>query len=243
MLVEFTTYLKNLIPEFASLIVLIVSLYNNPYRFSIEQNFINLEHYKMTFLIYFIMIILIVLILYCKSFTYLNHTQFFSITLPFIIILIPFLGIVSVMFISNQVFVFKLFNKKNKFTYLPISEKNKMFYKDNDIDIADADHIPSKDYSSPPSYFLNKKTRMLIFTFNLMFVLFTLYLFIDYFKSSKDVYKSKLQKLLTSNPNSKISLKIIYTLIGMLIILNLFLIYQQYTFSPCNIGLPDSWNI
>lgn len=242
MIATLSTYFKNIIPEISSLIILIISLYNNPYRFSAEKNFINLAHHKMTYLLYFIIVILQLLILYCKSFTYLNYTQFFSITLPFFLLFVPFIGLISVMFISNQVFIYKYEHNK-KLSYMPQFENSEIHSKDVDKDISADGYVDNKEYSSPPSYFLTKKIRILIFIFNLIFALISVYMFVNYLYKSKEIYRSPLQKLLTKSPTSHIAKNIILTLLGLLIFIYLFLLYQQMTFYPCQLGLPESWDI
>ena len=64
-----------------------------------------------------------------------------------------------------------------------------------------------------------------------------------YFNKSKGIYRSALQKLFTKSPNSKIAKNIILIILGTLIFLNMFLIYQQMNFVPCSLGFPESWDI
>ena len=51
-------------PDILALIVLIISFYNNPYRFSGEKNAFGIH--QTTYLIYFVIIILQVMVLYFR---------------------------------------------------------------------------------------------------------------------------------------------------------------------------------
>ena len=244
MTTKITDYLLSIMPEVLGMFVLIASLYNNPYRFSGENNFLKIPHYKMTFMLYAIVIILQVLVLYFKSFTYLNHTGFFSITLPILILLIPFMGYLAITFIMKSVFVFDIPKDADVTLYGNITtKKNEVFKKKKNASVSADDIITNNDFTAPPNYFLNKTARLLIFFVNLLFVIISLGTFVNYFNTSKSVYKSPLQRLLTSSPTSHSAKNLILSVLGILIGINLFMIYQQHTFYPCRLGLPDSWDI
>jgi hypothetical protein len=244
MTTKITDYFLSIMPEVLGMFVLIASLYNNPYRFSGENNFLKIPHYKMTFMLYAIVIILQVLVLYFKSFTYLNHTGFFSITLPILILLIPFMGYLAITFIMKSVFVFDIPKDADVTLYGNITtKKNEVFKKNKNASVSADDIITNNDFTAPPNYFLNKTGRLLIFFVNLLFVMISLGTFVNYFNTSKSVYKSPLQKLLTNSPTSHSAKNLILSVLGILIGINIFMIYQQHTFYPCRLGLPDSWDI
>jgi hypothetical protein len=244
MITKMPSYFLNIMPEIFGLFVLIASFYNNPYRFSAENNFLKISHYKMTYLLYAIVIVLQMLVLYCKSFTYLNHTGIYSITLPIILLLIPFLGYLSVTFITKQVFVFDIPKDADVTIYGNISTtKNDVYKKQENTSVSANDIMTNNDFTAPPSYFLNKSPRLFIFFANLLLVMVSLGTFVNYFNTSKAIYKSPLQKLLTSNPEASSAKNLILSVLGILVGINVFMIYQQHTFYPCRLGLPDSWDI
>ena len=238
MIKNLSNYLTSILPDFILLVVLIISFYNNPYRFSLEKNFFKLSHYKTTYLIYFILIIIHVLIVYLKSFTFLNHTEFFSINLPFLLILIPFIGFMACMFVTNKVFIYKMKKGKEADTM----SENQMFRKrKTDIDANEIN--TNNEFSSPPYYFLSKRIRLIISYIHLVLVLATLGYFINYITRSRKIQKSPLQGLLSNiTDNKKASTNLIYTVFLILIFFIMLIIYQQHTYYPCRLGLPESWN-
>ena len=80
----------------------------------------------------------------------------------------------------------------------------------------------NQEFTSPPYYLLTRKPRILIFFINLVFVVYTLMIFVNYFNTSTAIYKTPLQNFLTNNPISNISINLIYNLCGILIIIHLF---------------------
>ena len=181
-----SSYVMNIIPDIIALVVLMLSFYNNPYRLSNEKNFINVAHYKMTFTVYFLIITLQLLIVYCKSFTYLNFTKFQSIVLPFILIFVPFAGFLTASLISNKLFIFRVDNSGER-----IYTDGTSIYENTDSkDISSNSYIDNNTYSSPPNYFFSKKIRLLIFYTCLFLVLINLAVFVKYFNSSKQIFYS-----------------------------------------------------
>ena len=148
-----SNYFIHIAIDLIALIVLMLSFYNNPYRLSNEKNFMKISHFKLTYLIYFIIIVLQVLVVYCKSFTYLNHTKFYSITLPILLIFIPFAGFLSIMLISNKVFVYRINPTGDK----DYTEETKIIEKEESLDVSADSYKDNNTFSSPPNYFLQKK--------------------------------------------------------------------------------------
>ena len=233
-----SNYLTSILPDILLLIVLIISFYNNPYRFSNEKNFLKVTHHKTTYLIYFILIIIHVIVVYLKSFTFLNHTEFFAINLPFLFILIPFTGFMACMLITNKVFIYKM----DRDTETKQMDKNKMF-KSKKTEIDTKQINTNNEFTAPPYYFLSKRIRLLISYIHLIIVLVTLGYFVNYISRSKKIQKSPLQELLgIITVNKKASKNLIYSVFIVLIFLIMIIIYQQHTYYPCRLGLPESWN-
>lgn len=95
-------FFKGTIIDIILILFLIFSLMNNPVRYSNKEFYFKLTHNKATFSYYFIVVLLAVIIIYCKLLTFLDLSDTFSLSVPFFIILIFAITIIIIIYIKTE---------------------------------------------------------------------------------------------------------------------------------------------
>ena len=139
-----TSYLSNISLDIFILVLIIVQVLNNLDRFSNRKEIFNIESNKSVFILALVSALLGVLLIYCKTLTVLNNSSLISKIIPVLFIFIPFVVILSIIYIDTQ--------KK-------ISD-DKLNHDEN------KNQLP---FTTPPNFILPKTLRIIVNIFLLIF--------------------------------------------------------------------------
>lgn len=224
---EMKNYFTNILLEVVLLSLVIFSLINNLSRFSNTKTIISITNKQSVFLYGIISIFAILILLYCKQLTILNMSSIKTNLLPIFFVFIPFITALVVLYYNTDSFI-----RKNEIGYENV-DKDSTFVVNT---VGNAEY----NFSPPPKGLLPKNGRIIIQAFILGLIIFNLTVFIQYF--NKNDGRTILDKVISSNENARLSNKVVFFVFVILIVSNISIIYQQYDYTPCKIGLPVSWN-
>ena len=219
------------------ILFLIFAFMNNPFRFSNKPIVYRLTHSIATFSLIFMLIIMFVLIMYSKILTILKLNDMVSLSVPFFIILVFSLTILIIIYIHTDISTGGICIKKdNETDYNCSSIENS-----DDCKKEEVCKWQTK-FSSPPTYMLDRKYRIIIHMVSLLITLINLYMFVGYFNKNNDINFSFLNKMLTSDTKQNKAKPLIISFFVVNIFLHILIIFQQLLFHPCKIDLPNSWD-
>jgi len=224
---EVKNYFTNILLEVVLLSLVIFAIANNLSRFSNKKTIIGITNKQSVFLYGVVSIFTILILLYCKQLTILNISNIKTNLLPVFFIFIPFITALIVLYYNTDSFI-----KKNEIGYENVDTDTTFVV--NTVDNADY------KFSPPPKGLLPKNGRIIIQVLILGLIIFNLTVFIRYF--NKNDARTILDKVISSNENAHLANKVIFLFFIILIVSNISVIYQQYGYAPCKIGLPISWN-
>ena len=224
---EVKNYFTNILLEVVLLSLVIFAIANNLSRFSNKKTIIGITNKQSVFLYGVVSIFTILILLYCKQLTILNISNIKTNLLPVFFIFIPFITALIVLYYNTDSFI-----KKNEIGYENVDT-------DTTFVVNTVDNAEYK-FSPPPKGLLPKNGRIIIQVLILGLIIFNLTVFIRYF--NKNDARTILDKVISSNENAHLANKVIFLFFIILIVSNISVIYQQYGYAPCKIGLPISWN-
>lgn len=219
------------------ILFLIFAFMNNPFRFSNKPIMSRLTHSIATFTLIFMLIIMFVLIMYSKILTILKLNDMVSLSVPFFIILVFSLTILIIIYIHTDI----------RTAGICIKNDNDTNYNCSNIENSDDCNKEAvckwqTKFSSPPTYMLDRKYRIIIHMVSLLITLINLYMFVGYFNKNNDINFSFLNKMLTSDTKQNKAKPLIVSFFVINIFLHILIIFQQLLFHPCKIDLPNSWD-
>ena len=120
-----------------------------------------------------------------------------------------------------------------------IGKSNENIDKENQVVINNnkEDTIP---FGSLPIYITSKKMRVIIQVVLLIIIIYNFLLLLDLLNLNNG--KTMLDRIITSQVNSRPTRNIIITIFQLLIVLNIIMSITQNQFQPCRFNLPRSWN-
>ena len=224
---EMKNYVSNILLEVALLSLVIFSIANNLSRFSNTKTMVSITNKQSVFLYGILSIFSILILLYCKQLTILNMSSIKTNLLPIFFVFIPFITALIVLYYNTDSFI-----RKNEIGYENVDQDSTFV----------VNTVNNNDYkfSPPPKGLLPKTGRIIIQVCILGLIIFNLTLFIRYF--NKNDGRTILDKVISSNENARLANKVVFLFFIILIVSNISVIYQQYDYAPCKIGLPLSWN-
>lgn len=224
---EMKNYFSNILLEVALLSLVIFSIGNNLSRFSNTKTMVSITNKQSVFLYGILSIFSILILLYCKQLTILNMSSIKTNLLPIFFVFIPFITALIVLYYNTDSFI-----RKNEIGYENVEQ-------DSTFVVNTVENAEYK-FSPPPKGLLPKTGRIIIQVCILGLIIFNLTLFIRYF--NKNDGRTILDKVISSNENARLANKVVFLFFIILIVSNISVIYQQYDYAPCKIGLPVSWN-
>lgn len=219
------------------ILFLIFAFMNNPFRFSNKPIMSRLTHSIATFTLIFMLIIMFVLIMYSKILTILKLNDMVSLSVPFFIILVFSLTILIIIYIHTDIRTVGICIKNDTNTDYNCSN----IENSDDCNREEVCKWQTK-FSSPPTYMLDRKYRIIIHMVSLLITLINLYMFVGYFNKNNDINFSFLNKMLTSDTKQNKAKPLIVSFFVINIFLHILIIFQQLLFHPCKIDLPNSWD-
>lgn len=228
---------KGIALDIFGILFLIFAFMNNPFRFSDKPILSKLTHSIASFTLVFMLIIMFVLIMYSKILTILKLNDMVSLSVPFFIILVFSLTILIIIYIHTDI----------RTAGICIKNDNDTNYNCSNIENSDDCNKEAvckwqTKFSSPPTYMLDRKYRIIIHMVSLLITLINLYMFVGYFNKNNDINFSFLNKMLTSDTKQNKAKPLIVSFFVINIFLHILIICQQLLFHPCKIDLPNSWD-
>jgi hypothetical protein len=220
-------YFKNISVEIIILILIIYTCIININRFSIKTVFLNITNKQIVFLANSICLLCVLMIIYCKHFTLLNLSDIKTNLMPIFFIFVPFITFLIVIYLNTNKYI-----KEHEIGYEDINDDrviNKFSASDNLL-----------KFSPPPKMIPPKIIRIVVQVLLLLIILYEFKIFRKFFKLNES--RTILDKILSGNEKTRFSRLFIYILLVTMTIINILILYQQYDYSHCKLGLPQSWN-
>jgi hypothetical protein len=226
-----TNYLRNISVEILILLFIVYSLLINISKFSTFKTPLQLTNKQCVFLYGTLSIFSVILLIYCKHLTILNISDIKSNLIPVFLIFIPFIAALIIIYLTTNTYI-----QKYEIGYEVINED------DNTLVVNDfATTVNNFKYIPPPKIIPSKNARVIIHIIIFGLIIYQLVMYKKYFNINQS--RTILDKVLSSNENSRQGKTFIYSLILLLIVLNMLVIYQNYSYASCKLGLPNSWDI
>jgi hypothetical protein len=225
---EMKNYFSNILLEAIMLSLVIFAIANNLSRFSNKKTMIGITNKQSVFLYGIVSIFSILILIYCKQLTILNMSSIKTNLFPIFFVFIPFITALIILYYNTDTFI-----KKNEIGYENIDTDTTFVV--NTVDNADY------KFSPPPKGLLPKNGRLIIQIIIIGLIAYNLSVFLRFF--NKNDSRTILDKVLSSNENAHLANKFIFLFFIILLVSNISVLYQQYEYAPCKIGLPMSWTI
>jgi hypothetical protein len=226
-----TNYLRNISVEILILLFIVYSLLINISKFSTIKTPLQLTNKQCVFLYGTLSIFSVILLIYCKHLTILNISDIKSNLIPVFLIFIPFIAALIIIYLTTNSYI-----QKYEIGYEVINEDaNTLVVDDFTTTVNNFKYIP------PPKIIPSKNARVIIHIIIFGLIIYQFVMYKKYFDINQS--STVLDKVLSSNENSRLGKTFIYSLILLLIVLNILVIYQNYSYASCKLGLPNSWDI
>ena len=220
-------YFKNIAIEIIILILIIYTCIFNINRFSIKTVFLNITNKQIVFIANAICLLCIIMIIYCKHFTFLNISDIKTNLMPIFFIFVPFITLLIVIYLNTNKYI-----KDHEIGYEDINDNrviNKFSVTENLL-----------NFSPPPKTIPPKIVRIIVQTVLLLIIMYEFKIFRTFFKLNES--RTILDTMLSSNAKTRFSRLFIYILLVTMTLLNSLMIYQHYNYSHCKLGLPHAWD-
>ena len=222
---------KACFPELVILGLTIYGLLNNLNRFSNKTlNIVKLTNKNLVFIYSVISLILIIILIYCKLFFVTDSINKFTIFLPILFILIPFMsGIIVTYLETNQIMKSRRIGKGD----------DKLQEIDNKV-VLNKDENTKTPFAKIPYYVTSKNIRIVLQIGLISLIFYNFITTMDMF--NKDDKRTVFNSLVTNNLIARPTKQIAYTSNYILVILNIIILIQQFSFKSCKLNLPSSWD-
>lgn len=223
-------FIGHILLELLILCIVFFTVINNLNRFTNEKTkyLPFLSQKQIVFLYGGLSIILIVFLIYCKNIVINNKVDKYSTFIPILFVLIPFMAGLIYLYIDTNHYMEK--NNIGK-SIENIDKDDKLIINNNE------DTIP---FGSLPMYITSKKIRVIIQVVLLIIIIYNFFIILDLLNQNNS--KTMLDRMITSQVNSRPTRNIIITIFQLLILINIIMSITQYQFQSCRFNLPRSWN-